>query len=232
MIASPKPPSNPGSNETINKQTTSEVAEKNAVNTKSSSQKKKDIPSAIQPEKKNESKKSYSFRGFYASTFPMATDFRDHQVEYEWGHHTEGRLTYHWNKFFLGGSVGAKVFRTDKFTTPYSPGHLILPAKGLNYSIFTNLSLGFEHYLSEKTYFTSTLGLGAGWAWDKIQIDNTQLWKENDLFLYGMFQLGVGYRMYDSFSALVFYQLDGYGKRSHFDAQFFNQVGASLGIHF
>jgi len=233
MIASPQTQENVEQKETIEKQSTSDVViEKNPVDTKSIGNPSNATASPIEPEENNESKKKSSLRAFYAVTFPMATDFRNHEVEYEWGHHTEVRLTHHWNKFFLGGSMGGKVFRTDKFITPYSPGHLFLPAKGVNYSIFSNISLGFEHYLSEKTYLTSSLGLGAGWAWDKIKIDNTQIWKENDPFLYGMFQLGVGYRMFDSLSALVFYQLDGYGKRSHFDTQLFNQVGASLSIHF
>ncbi len=189
--------------------------------------------SSPQPEiEETKTTKPNSLRTYYGALFPMETDFMNYQVDYEWGHHLEARISNHWETFFIAGSVGTKIFRTDKFTMPYSPGNLIMPAQGLNYSVFSSLTVGFEHYLSEKTFITSSVGIGAGWAWDKIKVGDVTMWEENDPFLYGMFQAGLGYRLFNSLSALIYYQFDGYGKRNHFDTQYFNQVGVSLGLHF
>ena len=177
----------------------------------------------------------YSIRGYYAVLFPTQTDFLGNEVEYDWGHHAEARFARHWNKFFIGGSLGTKIFETDRFHYPdplLSPLKYNMPAKGLNYSIFSSVSLGLEHYFNEKTFITSSLGIGVGWAWDKIKVEDVTIWEENDPFVYGMFQVGLGYRLFNRFSALLYYQLDGYGKRNDFDTQYFNQVGASVGIHF
>jgi hypothetical protein len=186
-------------------------------------------------EKKESGIKPYSIRGYYAVLFPTQTDLFSNDVEYDWGHHAEARFARHWNKFFIGASMGTKIFKTDRFHYPdplLAPAKYNMPAKGLNYSIFSSVSLGLEHYFNEKTFITSSLGIGAGWAWDKIKTENVTMWEENDSFIYGMFQVGLGYRLFNSFSALLYYQLDGYGKRNDFDAQYFNQVGASVGIHF
>jgi len=179
--------------------------------------------------------KPYSIRGYYAVLFPTKTDLLSNDVEYDWGHHAEARFSRHWNKFFIGGSLGTKIFKTDRFHYPdplLAPAKYNMPAKGLNYSIFSSVSLGLEHYFNEKTFITSSLGIGAGWAWDKIKVEDVTMWEESESFIYGMFQVGLGYRLFNSFSALLYYQLDGYGKRNHFDTQYFNQVGASLGINF
>ena len=186
-------------------------------------------------EEKESEIKPYSIRGYYAVLFPTQTDFLNNQIDYNWGHHAEARFSRHWNKFFIGASMGTKIFKTDRFHYPYpllAPAKYNKPAKGLNYSIFSSVSLGLEHYFNEKTFITSSLGIGVGWAWDKIKVEDVTMWEENDPFVYGMFQVGLGYRLSHSFSALLYYQLDGYGKRNDFDAQYFNQVGASLGIHF
>ena len=235
MVTSPSEASNLGSKLTSKDRSVSDVPDIDIpeLTPEAKLEQVEETLSPLEPESESQKPhKPYSIRLYYSATAPLATDFLNYQVEYEWGHQAELRFARHWSKFFLAGSIGAKAYRTDTFIMPYSTGHLILPAKGMNYSTFGFLSFGFEHYFSERSFMTSSLGFGAGWAWDKIQLDSTTLWEKDDPFLYGMFRLGLGYRLFDSFSALMYYQLDGQGERNHYETQLSNQVGVSLGVHF
>jgi len=175
---------------------------------------------------------AYNFRFSYALSFPTDTDFREYQMEYEWGHHLEAKFYRKWEKFFFGLSLGSKIFQNKSLTIPYSPGRLELPASGSNYSVFSSITVGIDHFLNNNTFITGSVGLGAGMAWDEIEMGGVEIFSDNDYFLYAMAQFGIGYAFNERFSMLFYYQLDAQGSRNYFDTQFFQQLGLSAGIHF
>lgn len=175
---------------------------------------------------------AYNLRFSYALSFPTKTDFREYQMEYEWGHHLEAKFYRKWENLFLGFSLGSKIFENENLTIPYSPGRLELPASGSNYSVFSSITAGIEHYLSNNTFITASVGIGTGIAWDEIEMGGIEIFSDKDYFFYGMTQLGMGYAFNKRFSMLVFYQLDAQGSRNYYDTQFFHQVGVSAGVHF
>ena len=106
----------------------------------------------------------YNFRFSYALSFPTDTDFREYQMEYEWGHHLEAKFYRKWENFFLGFSLGSKIFENEGMTMPYAPGRLEIPASGSNYSVFSSITAGIEHFLNNNIFITSSVGLGVGIA--------------------------------------------------------------------
>jgi hypothetical protein len=174
----------------------------------------------------------YNLRASYSLSFPVNTGFREYQMEYDWGHHLEVKIHRNWDSFFLGLSLGFKAFENKQLSMPYTVGSMELPADGSNQSLFTSLSIGIEHFLNNRTFITGSAGLGFGKAWDEISVGGVDIFDDSDYFFYGMLQLGIGYALDDSYSLLAFYQFDAQGSRSHFEAQYFNQIGLGLGIHY
>lgn len=174
----------------------------------------------------------YNLSTSYSLSFPVDTDFREYQMEYDWGHHLEGKLYRNWDSFFVGLSIGFKTFENHQLRMPYTVGSMVLPAEGSNLSVFTSLSIGTEHFLNNSTFITGSAGLGFGKAWDEIKVGGVHIFDDSDYFLYGMLQLGIGYVFNESYSLLAFYQFDAQGSRNHFETQYFNQIGLGLGIHY
>jgi hypothetical protein len=175
---------------------------------------------------------NYKLSCSYAFSFPLETAFREYHMDYEVGHHLELKFSRMWDDFFLGLSLGSKIFENENLKMPYSPGRLELPASGSNYSLFSNVSVGIEHFLNNNLFLTGSAGIGFGIAWDKIEVGGIRIFSDNDYFLYGMAQFGMGYAFNDLFSLLAYYQFDAQGSRNYYDNQYFHQVGVSAGFYF
>ncbi|MDG1173077.1 MAG: hypothetical protein P8M67_02145 [Opitutales bacterium] len=174
----------------------------------------------------------YTLRLLYGVCSPLDVDLQSYTLEQNLGHHAQLQFTREFGKFIVGGSWGAKFLENKTLTMQWNPGEFRVPVTGKSYSTYTSILLGFEHYLNDSTFISTKIAGGAGWSWDEIFLGNVKILNADDGFFFGSFQIGLGYRLFEHFSTMLYYQFDAYGERHQFDHNLFNQFGIAFAVHY